>query len=532
VLGRSGKATLPIGRWEDAAVAERTVAIVLAAGAGSRFGGGKLLAPIRGKPILQHVLDRIAEAGVGEAIAVLGRDAKTIEHAIAWRSETRVRNPDPERGLASSLQVGIEALDPAADAALILLGDQPLVAADTIRVLLKTPANAERPFVVPVYADDRGRNPVLMRRAGFDLAADVTGDRGLGPLLAAHPELVLEVPLRGENPDIDTVRDLARAIESEWAARVRANREQVERIREVPDGSDFYAPVRSLFRADPTRTDDPILNALLDLVRPGETGLDVGAGAGRFALPIARALDDSGGSVIAVDTSESMLEALQEIAAEYGIENVRTVRARWPSADLAALTCDVALIAHVGYDIEDIVPFVEALEAAARRLCVAVLMDGAPASAADPFWLAVHGEARVPLPALADFVELLDARGRAPSVLRLVIDPRHFETRSAIEGFVRRQLWIDPSGPKEAFFQKALDDLGVRDAGGWSIRDRRPAEIGVVTWRPRPAQEGARAIALSGRRHRQRARRVRAADPADEPRQVDRRRQHRREHEG
>jgi CTP:molybdopterin cytidylyltransferase MocA/precorrin-6B methylase 2 len=465
-------------------VAERTVAIVLAAGAGSRFGGGKLLASLRGKPILQHVLDRAAEAGVGEVVVVLGRDADAIEDAIAWRSERRIRNPEPERGLASSLQVGMAATNPDADAALILLGDQPFVAPDTIRALLEAPVDPARPIVVPRYADDRGRNPVLVRRAAFDLVTEAQGDRGLGPILAAHPELVLEVPVPGDNPDIDTSGDLARLVEADWAARVRANREQVERIREVPDGTDFYAPVRSLFRADPTRTDDPILSVLLNLVRPGETWLDVGAGAGRFALPLARALDPSGGSVVAIDTSASILEALREIADDHGIENVRTVHTRWPPSDPAAFTSDVALIAHVGYDIEEIGAFVDALETAARRLCVAVLMEEAPASAADPFWPLVHGEPRVALPALADFIELLRARGCKPDVTRATIEPRRFEAREAIEGFARRQLWIDPAGLKEASFQAALEALIIRSVDGWAIGDRPPVKIGIVTWSP------------------------------------------------
>jgi CTP:molybdopterin cytidylyltransferase MocA/SAM-dependent methyltransferase len=443
-----------------------------------------MLARVGDRPILQHVLDRIAAAGIEDVVVVLGADAEAIEDTVAWRSERRVRNPAPERGLASSLQIGIAALDPGVHAALILLGDQPLVAPGTIRALMDAPREPERPIVVATYRADRGRNPVLLRREAFELANEAAGDRGMGPLLAAHPELVAELPMDGENPDVDTPDDLARVAEVAWADRVRANREQVERIREVPDGADFYAPVRSLFRADPTRSDDPVLAALLELVRPGETWLDVGAGAGRFALPIARALDPSGGSVVALDTSESMLEALRDIADDYDIENVRTIHSRWPIADPVSLASEVVLIAHVGYDIEDIRAFVDALEAAARRLCVAVLMDGAPAAAADPFWPPVHDEARVALPALADFVELLRARGREPSTSRVTIEPRRFESRSVIEGFARRQLWIDPSGPKEARFQAALDDLTIEDPDGWTLRNRPPSDIGIVTWRP------------------------------------------------
>ncbi len=292
--------------------------------------------------------------------------------------------------------------------------------------------------------------------------------------------------MTGSNPDVDTPEDLARAIEASWAARVRANREQVDRVREVPDGQDFYAPVRSLFRADPTRTDDPLVAALLTLVRPGDIWLDVGAGAGRFALPIARALDPSGGSVVALDVSPSMLEALAEIAEDHAIENVRTVELRWPPESSGLdFGADVGLIAHVGYDIEQIGPFLDALEAASRRLCVALLMERAPASAADPFWPPVHGEERIPLPALHDAMELLSARGRNPTETRIAIEPRRFESREELGGFVRRQLWIAPDGPKERRLEAALDDLTEQTDEGWTLKERSASNVGVVTWRPR-----------------------------------------------
>ena len=462
--------------------------LVLAAGAGSRFGGGKLLAPIGGRPVLQRVLDAIAAAACEDVVVVLGADATAVEAAIEWRAERRVANPAPERGLSSSLQVGFDAIDAGSKTAgiLVALGDQPLVTAATIRALLDAPVRADRPVVVPVYADDRGRNPVLLRPAAFGLVAEATGDRGLGPVIAEHPELVDEVPVEGTNPDVDTQDDLAAAAEAFWGARVRANREQVDLVREVPDGTDFYAPVNSLFRADPTRRDDPLLDQLLDLVLPGDTWLDVGAGAGRFALPVARALDDSGGEVIALDASPSMLEGLREIAEDYAIENVRTIEARWPPEDASArgLSADVALIAHVGYDIEGIGPFLDAFEEAADRLCVAVLMERVPASAADPFWPPVHGMERAALPALPDALEILEARGRRPSVTRLALEPRRFESRDVLAGFVRRQLWIDPDGEKEARFQAALDDLAIEGDGGWTIRGRGETTVGVVTWAP------------------------------------------------
>jgi molybdenum cofactor cytidylyltransferase len=460
-------------------------AVVLAAGSATRFGSVKLLAPLGGRPVLQHVLDAIHAAGVNDVVVVLGADAGAIEAGIDWRSERRVTNPDPQRGLSSSVRIGLDEVSGEADAALVVLGDQPAITPATIRTLLDEPVDTDRPVVVARYADDSARNPVLLQRAAFPLVAEATGDRGLGPVLDAHGDLVHEVNVEGSNPDVDTPADLGAAVEANWAARVRANREQVDRVREVPDGQDFYAPVRSLFRADPTRTDDPILLALLGLVHSGDTWLDVGAGAGRFALPLARTLDESGGEVIALDVSPSMLEALREIAEDNAIENVQTVEARWPNDPAArGLEADVALMAHVGYDVEDIGPFFDAFEAASRRLCVAVLMERAPASAADPFWPPVHSEARVALPALPDALELLEARGRRPSVTRVEIEPRRFESRDALAGFALRQLWIEPTGPKEARFQAALDQLTEQDEDGWTIRGRSASEVGIVTWRP------------------------------------------------
>jgi SAM-dependent methyltransferase len=361
-----------------------------------------------------------------------------------------------------------------------------------VRALLDAPVDPERPVVVPVYGGDTGRNPVMLRRAAFPLVDEAGGDRGLGPLIDAHPELVHELPIRveGGNPDVDTRADLVALLEASWAARVRANAEQVDRFREVPDGPDFYAPVTRLFRADPRRTDEPVLDALLRLVRPGETWLDIGAGAGRYALPIALELASSGGRVIALDTSSGMLDALLELRSEHGVTDVEVVETRWPPdpSTLGRFSSDVALIAHVGYDIELIGPFVRAMESVARRLCVAVLMERQPSSIADACWPPVHGEERVPLPALADFVELLRARGHDPDVEMLERAPRRFASRDELAGFLRRQLWVEPASAADRRFVAALDRLIVGDAeSGFGLRDQRPLPIGVVTWDPQGA---------------------------------------------
>lgn len=275
------------------------------------------------------------------------------------------------------------------------------------------------------------------------------------------------------------MRDATEAL-ADWAARVRRNREQAERCRRAaPEGGDFYAPVASWFRADPRREGDAVLDALRALVRADETVLDIGAGGGRYALPLALHARET----IAVEPSEGMRAVLREGMAAHGVANVRVVAERWPCADPPA--ADVALIAHVGYDVEAIGPFLDAMEAAASRLCVAVLFSRPPPSRADPFWEAIHGEPREPLPALPEFLALQRARGR------------RCETRSVDAGaplwdgvedalrFLRQQLGVAPDGPADARLRELLPRHARIGADGRVEFARDAGALGVVSWAPR-----------------------------------------------
>src|SRR5215470_8451185 len=119
--------------------------------------------------------------------------------------------------------------------------------------------------------------------------------------------------------------DAAGALET-WAERVRANREQAERVREGSPPRDFYAAIASDFRADPRRTGEPALDVLRSLVEPGDTWLDIGAGGGRYALPLALLARN----VIAIEPSEGMQSVLKDGMAAHGITNIDIVPAHWP----------------------------------------------------------------------------------------------------------------------------------------------------------------------------------------------------------
>jgi len=272
----------------------------------------------------------------------------------------------------------------------------------------------------------------------------------------------------------------AAELEAQWSGRVRANRDQAERLRESTAG-DFYAPVSSLFVADPRRTDEPVLDVLQALARPEATWLDIGAGAGRYALPLALRVRQ----VIAVEPSAGMRRALRTGLDEHGIDNVRVVPGFWPESltELGPLpAADVALIAHVGYDIEGIGPFLDAMEAAVRERCVAVMTDHSPAAVADPFWPLVHGETRAPLPALPDLVELLRARGRTTEVVRVERRTRSFDSVEALTAFLRRQLFIAEGGAKDVHFRAILPEMIVRRDGAWTLAEGPAGSVGVLAW--------------------------------------------------
>jgi hypothetical protein len=228
---------------------------------------------------------------------------------------------------------------------------------------------------------------------------------------------------------------------------------------------------------DPRRTDDPSLNALLGLARAEDVWLDVGAGGGRYALPLALAVRE----VVAIDPSPSMLAALREDADAAGIPNVRVIEARWPMADPP--TGDVGLMAHVGYDIAAIGPFLDQLESASRRLCVAVMGESAMTTVATLFWERIHGEPRVRLPALPELLVLLAARGRVPEVTLVDRTPPTFASLGEARAMARRQLWVGEGTAKD-------EHLGQLVAGAVTERDGRyafdwqPTKIGIVSWPP------------------------------------------------
>jgi CTP:molybdopterin cytidylyltransferase MocA len=186
-------------------------AILLAAGAGSRFGGGKLLAKLGGKPLVEHALDALSEAPVDEIVVVVGADAEGLREACEPHGVVVVENRDWAQGQSTSVRTGLRATGPDSRAAIVLLADQPLVGAGAVERLVAAFEEGAR-VAVATYGG-RPRNPVLFSREVWPLlVAELEGDEGARPFLRRHPELVVRVPCDGvgDPADVDTAEDLRR----------------------------------------------------------------------------------------------------------------------------------------------------------------------------------------------------------------------------------------------------------------------------------------------------------------------------------
>lgn len=186
--------------------------MLLAAGAGIRLGGRpKSLLELDGKSLISRIFVALKDAGIGPAVVVLGHHADAIDKAVQALPITRVRNPSPDDGPASSLRIGLRALSANVDAVIVALADQPLIAATDISDLIEAfKSRGNRQMVVPRFSGTPG-NPVVVTAALRDewLAGDVrvTGQRWRD----ANPSRVHWFDT--DNPhyciDIDTLDDMA-----------------------------------------------------------------------------------------------------------------------------------------------------------------------------------------------------------------------------------------------------------------------------------------------------------------------------------
>ncbi|THV35600.1 nucleotidyltransferase family protein [Glycomyces buryatensis] len=189
--------------------------LVLAAGAGRRFGQPKALVEYDGRSLLDRAVATLREGGCRQVLAVLGAQA---EQAMGAAKEpfTPVLNRRWGQGMSTSLQAGLAAIPERYDGVVVTLVDLPHIRPEAVRRLIAA-ADDGAELAAATYDGERG-HPMFFSRKHFDgIAADAAGDRGARNYLAAKAALVREVPCPGDAGDIDTPADLT-ALEGGAAA--------------------------------------------------------------------------------------------------------------------------------------------------------------------------------------------------------------------------------------------------------------------------------------------------------------------------
>ena len=266
-----------------------------------------------------------------------------------------------------------------------------------------------------------------------------------------------------------------------WKERVE--RHHAQSIKAEQESSwpqtDAWGPFASYFKDGPHRTGDPVLERLAREVDSDKTVLDVGGGAGRFALPLALLCS----RVTVVESSASMVEALRDGAREADIDNVSAVQASWEEAKVEP--ADLVLCAHVVYGIVEIEPFIRRLESHARQRVLVLAFMVSPQAMFSPFWKAVRGEERIDLPAIPELLNVLWEMDIYPDLE--MFEPTGPETApsgvAALE-MLRQMLYVKPDTENDRRLQKATEELTVETPEGLTTRDSRPGRQALLSWSP------------------------------------------------
>lgn len=189
----------------------RIGAVVLAAGTSSRMGEAKQLLRVGERTLLQQVIENVRGAGVDEIVLVLGHRAETIQESVRSENVKIVVNQDYREGMGTSLRTGVAALSPEADAAFIVLADQPFVRPETLQRIAEEYRKSDAQIVIPMYKGFRG-NPVLLNRSVFPEVMALKGDIGCRAIFGSHADGIVKVAVGdiGILLDVDNREDFER----------------------------------------------------------------------------------------------------------------------------------------------------------------------------------------------------------------------------------------------------------------------------------------------------------------------------------
>ena len=266
-----------------------------------------------------------------------------------------------------------------------------------------------------------------------------------------------------------------------WTQMVLAEHRQSERVMADLPPKDFWSGLSHRFV--PPRPGevarDETLQALLDVVRPEHTVIDVGAGAGRIAVPLSRHCR----SVTAVEPSEAMRARLAEMAGVWDADNVEVVADRWE--DASPQPTDIVICAHVVYTVTDIELFTARLDEFARDLVAVILFEKPAAANYFPLWAMVHGEERIALPCAPEYTAVLAEMGIDYEVRELPAwGPEPFADMESAFNECSARLFVEPGSKKSDRLKVALRESVAEVDGGVGFHWAAPNTSWLITWKP------------------------------------------------
>ena len=183
-------------------------AIVLAAGESRRMGSPKMILPYEGMTIIEKVLENVLASDVEKVVTVLGSHKEEVLKVIEKYPVLHCYNSNYKNGMLTSVKCGFDFLPGDFRAAMVFLGDQPMVEASVINKMINLYNESGKGILVPVFENKRG-HPLLADKKYRDEIKNLDDPEGLKGLLRRHPDDLLEVD--SENPsvimDIDTRED-------------------------------------------------------------------------------------------------------------------------------------------------------------------------------------------------------------------------------------------------------------------------------------------------------------------------------------
>lgn len=188
-------------------------AIVLAAGESRRMGCQKLLLPFGRATIISHIVDQVLQSCVDQVVVVVGRHGNRIADELAPRSVTVVTNAEYASGMLSSVRCGLQALPENCQAAMLVLGDQPMITASLLNDLVEAFCASDKGILVPLHGSRRGHPIVFSSRYCTEILSEFD-DVGLRGLLHAHPDDTAEliVPTPDVLSDVDYPEEYGLAV--------------------------------------------------------------------------------------------------------------------------------------------------------------------------------------------------------------------------------------------------------------------------------------------------------------------------------